>query len=113
MPTVYIVQNPQGKEIEPARKFGTFKVILTGHEHPDLAITKLAMALRAMRSDDYLLQIGTVFNIGLATHLALVFTDSSLQVLVWQPETYTYKIQYINLNGNSLKSPNTAANRGR
>lgn len=108
MPTVYVVQDPQGKEISVAREFGPLKVLLKGTETAPAAIEKLVRILQNIEPGDFILQIGHPINIGLATHFALLFSGGNLNVLVWRRESYRYIIEEIRLD-ECDKSAYTAA----
>lgn len=106
-PYVYVVQDPEGKEITDAREFGNIRVILTGRESTAQAIALLRSALKSFKPTDYLLLVGRSINMGLATHLALCQTGGVLNLLVWQREHWAYKVETINIHDNTNKSTNT------
>lgn len=112
MPIIYVVQDPDGKEIAVAREYGQLCVMLNGRETTGLAIEKLTSHLQSITRDDFLLQIGSPLNIGIATHLALLFNEGELNLLVWHRQTYKYNIEHITTY-ESTKSPNAAATHGR
>lgn len=92
---VWIVQDPCGKDITPARSYGELRVMLTGKESTFQAIHKLEAFLKDIQPQDYLLQIGLPINVGLATHFALLFTGGSINLLVWDRVRYTYNVEPI------------------
>ena len=102
-PIVYIVTDPDGKDLSTARKYGTFRVILTGKETTEQAIEKLDKALENFKLGDYLLPIGKSINMGLAIHFAwghLDFntpqeTSLDLNVLIWRRQQQDYTVESI------------------
>lgn len=97
MATVYIVQDPETRNIEPARRFGQIVVILNGKETPTQAAHKLVRALDAMTEEDFLLLIGNPLFIGLACHVALTALGGQMQALVWDRKHLTYNIEKVEL----------------
>ena len=106
-PIVYVVQDPDGKEITLAKPFGKFYVILTGKETVQQAVYKLHKALVDFTDKDYLLPIGKSVNMGIAIHFAweaLKQKDKqepfvilpTLKLLIWQREQYAYIVEEIN-----------------
>lgn len=93
MNTVFVVQNPLQKSLLPAEKFGKLHVVLNGHETLHEAVDKLVKAFKSMSPSDYLIQVGSPMNIGIATHLALEACDGSVQLLIWDRVTLSYNIQ--------------------
>lgn len=89
-PIVYVVQNPGSKNILPAEKHGKLRVILSGDETPKEATEKLFDNLKHILPHDYLVQIGSPLNIGIATHLAMCCNAGLLNILVWDQTNYTY-----------------------
>jgi hypothetical protein len=96
-PRVYVVQDPEGKEIADARSFGTIRVILTGRESTSQAITVLQSTLKDFQEQDFLLLVGRSINMGLAVHLALTQTGGVLNLLVWHREHWAYTKETINI----------------
>lgn len=96
MNKVFVVQDPDGKEIALARPFGTFHVILTGKENTHEAELKLQKALRDFKSTDYLLPIGKSINMGLAIHYAIKACAGPVNVLIWRREQYDYTVEVVN-----------------
>lgn len=92
---VYVVQDPDGKEILPARKHGKLRVILNGRENSAEAVRELTKVLMNIRPQDLLLQIGSPRNIGIATHLALLYNHGKLNTLLWQRWDYDYTVETI------------------
>ena len=96
--TVFVVQDPDGKEIMLAKRYGTFRVILTGKETTSQAITKLQEALVDFTPSDYLLPIGKSINMGLAVHMAIIACKGKpVNVLVWRRQQYDYTVETIQL----------------
>lgn len=103
-PTVFVVQDPDGKEIMLAKKYGTFSVILTGKESTEQAQFKLKRALLDFKPTDFLLPIGKSLNMGMAIHYAWealrsnkFYACSNLNVLIWRREEYDYSVESITL----------------
>ena len=103
-PTVFVVQDPDGKEITLAAKYGKLHVILTGKESTDVALNKLHRVLSEMKPGDYLLPIGKSINMGIAIHFAWHYLKINslcnpvdLNILVWRREQYEYTVETINL----------------
>jgi hypothetical protein len=97
---VYVVMDPRGKNLLPAKEFGELQIMLTGRESNKDAWGKLMHDLGDMQSEDYLLLIGNPVFIGMATHLAIsYFMDRDLgqvNFLVWNPKKYEYRIERTN-----------------
>jgi hypothetical protein len=94
---VYVVQDPEGKEITDAKSYGTIRVILTGKEHTSQAIILLTQTLKHFKPHDYLLLVGRSINMGIAMHLALRQTGGVLNLLVWHREHWAYTKETINI----------------
>ena|SRR5438105_10414354 len=109
--TVFVVQNPDGKEILPAGKFGRLHVILTGKEHPTMAFRKLREHMIAFKDTDFLLPIGSPLNIGLAMRVAFE-KSSTINVLVWDRQSYNYNVERIT-DECITKSAHATANIGQ
>ena len=93
MPTVFVVQDPQDKNILPARDHGTLLVML---QHSDIAkgtehcIERMAKLLQDMQQGDFILPIGDPVLIGIAFHMAFTLLEGRVKVLRWNREKYTY-----------------------
>ena len=104
-PIVYIVTDPDGKDLSTARKFGKFHVILTGRESTQEALDKLYGGLFKFRSCDYLLPIGKSINMGLAIHMAWCSLDDNtpemepvdLNILVWRRQQQDYTVEKVTI----------------
>lgn len=102
-PIVYIVTEPDGKDLSTARKFGKFHVILKGNETTEQAIEKLYGNLFKFRACDYLLPIGKSINMGIAIHLAWCHLDDNtpeqvpieLNILVWRKQQQDYTVEKV------------------
>lgn len=99
--TVYVIQNPESKDISEAKSFGNIRVILSGKESLQEAVVILRQALINFKETDYIVLVGKSVIMGIATHFALEATGGIVQFLVWQWETQSYKIQHINTYGNN------------
>lgn len=97
MRTVYVVQDPNGKDISDARDFGKLKLLLTGHETIREAAAVLRDKLSNFTEQDYLLMIGSAINMGLAAHIALSATNGKANFLVWSKESWSYKVESVNI----------------
>lgn len=97
MNKVFVVQNPDGKEINSATVHGELRVILTGRETLECAMEKLCKHLKHITPNDFLLLIGSPVSVGLAMHLALTFNEGKLKLLIWDREQYRYNIKEINI----------------
>lgn len=109
VPIVYVVQDPAGKEILPASRFGKLQVILTGKEKTSLAVDKLAETLKNFKPDDYLLPIGSPVNVGVATHIAMLVNGGDIKMLLWDRENYAYNVEHITLHDDTDQPVNTTA----
>lgn len=110
---VYIIQDPNGKDISDARAFGKLRVLLTGHETIREAAAVLRDKLVGFTEHDYLLLVGSAINMGLAAHIALAITKGKVNFLVWNKENWSYKVESINIyerDDRNDKPVNTAAN---
>lgn len=97
-PIVYVVQNVHGKNLLPAEKFGTLRVLLQGRESQQEAVAKLAQGLMDFRAGvDYLLPIGHPIFIGIASHIVLSLTQGTMNVLLWRPEEYKYQNELVTI----------------
>lgn len=102
---VFVVQDPDGKEIIEARQHGELHVILTGKEDTKTAMRKLHRALDDFQPQDFLLPVGKSINMGMAmivAHRALELEvpsdkDVVLKCLVWRREAYNYIIENITI----------------
>ena len=118
---VYVVQDPEGKEITDAKSYGTIRVILTGKERSSQAISLLTQTLKHFQPHDYLLLVGKSINMGLAMHLALRQTGGVLNLLVCHREHWAYTKETINLQeqnestdwspGNQSTNPTTVVRK--
>lgn len=110
--TVYIVQDPNGKDISDARDFGKLKVLLTGHETIREAAVALRDKLKFFTDQDYLLMVGSAINMGLAAHCALAANSGKANFLVWNKESWSYKVESVNIyesDNRNDKPANSAA----
>jgi hypothetical protein len=93
---VFVVQDPQQRNIIPARDFGEIEVILRGEEPIDVAIERLEAALLKITVNDYLLPIGNPVFIGVAFYFALLNLHK-LHVLVWDRVHFKYNVELVEL----------------
>ena len=99
-PTVYVIQDSPGKNLLPARDYGSLKILLT---HPDtkrdpvFVAKKLQLQLKDITPSDYLLLVGEPIAIGLATHIALHNTHGIVRVLRWVREEYRYEERIVEI----------------
>src|ERR1700753_4070333 len=96
MKTVYVVQEPDGKNILPAREYGKIHVILSGKEPIGQVPELLHRSLRKYTPDDYLLLVGNPRNIALAFHVALQYSNE-VNLLAWQAHSYDYRVEKLNV----------------
>lgn len=102
---VFVVQDPDGKEIIEARQYGELHVILTGKEDTQTAMRKLRRALDNFQPQDFLLPIGKSINMGMAMIVAqraleigaLEPKNVVLKCLIWRREAYSYTIENITI----------------
>ncbi|TAK94337.1 hypothetical protein EPO05_06480 [Patescibacteria group bacterium] len=94
MRTVFVIQDVNGKNLLPAGEHGKLRVILSGREDPETAMSKLQDAMEGFTSIDFLLLIGSPINIALAAHIALRKLGS-VNFLVWDRTNYRYNIERI------------------
>jgi hypothetical protein len=100
MAKVYIVQEPGDKNILPAREFGEFKVLLLntdirqGTEH---CLNVLAGKLLDVSCNDCILPIGDPFYIGIATAIALHYSQDGINILRYSRENITYNKEFVNI----------------
>jgi hypothetical protein len=88
-----VVQEVQGKNILPAKKYGEFKFILPYGQVPmDASATVYAMGLNmtTITRDDYVLAIGDPIAIGIACALACKFTGGDFNILKWDRQERIY-----------------------
>ncbi len=101
-PRVYIVQESDGKDLSPARKFGELKVLLPiGRQvtiTSDSVVETLRTKLRGFGSRDHLLLLGDPISIGIATALALEENKGRCNVLKWDRRNHCYESILVDLN---------------
>ena len=91
--TVYVTQDSPGKNLVPAQKYGTLKVLLTPADikkGPSFMAVKLYRLLEDITPFDSVLLIGDPIAIGLTMHIALHNTHGIVNVLRWDRQTYEY-----------------------
>lgn len=91
---VYVVMDPRGKNLLPAKEFGELYIMLNGREPNDFALERLRESLAHFRETDYLLLIGNPVFIGLASAIILERLKR-VNFLVWDPHHYNYKLEKI------------------
>lgn len=100
MSKVFVVQDTD-RNLLPAKEFGTLRVMLTysdtvlGYEH---VLKKLQKEMAGITSKDYLLCIGDPVAIGLAVHVAFMFTNGNISILKWDRVKYEYRKVEIRTN---------------
>jgi hypothetical protein len=94
MPIVYVTQEPQGKNISQATRFGEIKILFP----PDFnagfsagqAASKLMLLLSNYTENDFLLLIGDPVLIGIATAVAAHWANGKVQMLKWDNQDRLY-----------------------
>jgi len=91
---VYITQEQKGKNLLPARSFGSFKVMLPegmqiGFSGGQVA-AKLKLELSEYNDDDYLLLIGDPIIIGIAVAVAGFWNNGKVKLLKWDRQEKVY-----------------------
>lgn len=94
---VYIIQDPNGKDISDARAFGKLKILLSGHETIREAAVVLRDKLSGFTGQDYLLLVGSAINMGLAAHIAFTVAKGKVNFLVWNKENWAYKVESVDI----------------
>jgi len=99
MSKVYVVQNTD-RNITPARRYGELQVMLSWHDvdrGTDHLVHKLSEELNGIKQEDFLLCIGDPIAIGIAVHIALIFTDGKINILRWDRKKFDYKKEEIRI----------------
>lgn len=90
---VYVVQEAQGKNILPAKKYGEFIFILPQGQvpmDPEITIASMKSKMIDFTSKDYLLAIGDPVAIAIGCAIASKMTLGNFQILKWDRQEYTY-----------------------
>jgi hypothetical protein len=96
MPTVYVTQESLGKNLEPAKKFGSIRVLLRHDETSGRCdyshiFQRLSKELRDFDpSQDFLLNVGEPHAVGLAYSLVLDQSKGQFSLLKWIRRTQEY-----------------------
>lgn len=91
MRTVLVIQDPEGKNLTPARDFGEINIVLRGNESTGVAYLKLNTAIKQCDHTDFLLLIGNPIYIAMASHMWFVHHGKA-NLLVWNREKYRYDL---------------------
>lgn len=90
---VYVVQDPEGKNILAAKKFGKLEALLPPGQitlSPGPSILKLRQKLQKFCDDDYLLLIGDPIAIALAAMIAGANNTGRVKFLKWDKQERQY-----------------------
>lgn len=89
--TVYIIQAPTGKNLEPAKQYGDLTVMLRGNESKKEAQDKLITYLSDFKPNDFLLLIGSPLFIAIA--VVAISQREVVQLLIWDREHQKYNVE--------------------
>ena len=90
---VFVVQEVRGKNLTPAKEFGTLQLLLSRdqiHLDPKPAINSLHEGLQNFTDEDYLLLIGDPIAIGISVQVAASYNFGRVKVLKWDKEQSNY-----------------------
>ena len=91
---VYLVQETGRHNFEPAKAFGSIKVLLPfGYQmgiDAEYVVEKIHEGLEDIEPDDYLLLAGDPALIGLTTAVAADYLDGKVNLLKWDRQEKTY-----------------------
>ena len=95
---VYVIQEPVGKNINPASEFGEIKYLLRGDSQilfsAGFVTNSMKSQLSNFNDNDYLLLIGDPVAIGIATAIACQWNQGRAKLLKWdRQESKYYPIQ--------------------
>lgn len=94
MPKVFVVQQQEGKNILPAKKYGTLTLLLPSdlnlHLGVEETINDLKKKLAGFSSEDYILPIGDPVAIGLVFAVALQINSGFCKVCKWDRQEREY-----------------------
>lgn len=93
MSTVFVVQEVEGKNLLPARQFGTLEALLPQGQIallPGPSIFKLRQKLKNYSDTDYLLLVGDPVAIALAAMVAASFNNGKVNFLKWDRQERQY-----------------------
>lgn len=93
MRIVYVVQDSPGKNLEPAKKFGEIKILLSPRDAEKDSfdiLMKLRDRLIRVESEDYVLLIGDPLAIGL-TMMVIFDRVNGINALRWDRKRYKYE----------------------
>ena len=99
MKIVYIVQDSPGKNLIPAKEFGSFVFLLKPREvfiSPENIVDILFKRMKNIENGDYVLLIGDPLAIGLAMLVASELVDM-FYVLRWNKHKYEYRKEEVNV----------------
>lgn len=92
--TVFVVQESHGKNLVPAKKHGTLKILLSykdTQQEPNIILGKLAERMIDIEEEDFILLIGDPLAIGL-TLIAAFDLVKCINVLRWDRNNYVYEV---------------------
>lgn len=93
---VYVIQDSPGKNLEPAKEYGSITIMLNGGEHSGEANIKLQDYLKNFNPiHDYLLLIGNPVFIAIAAMILTTVAHEyrmSIKVLLWDKTHYKYNV---------------------
>jgi hypothetical protein len=94
MPHVYITQDFGDKNLIPARKYGTIRVLLPPTRQIVFSsapsVRRLREGLKNFSDEDYLLLIGDPAAIGIATSIASEINRGRFKLLKWDRQEADY-----------------------
>jgi hypothetical protein len=93
MAKVYVVQEVQGKNILPAKQYGSFVFILPYGQVPmetEATVALMKAAMVDFSTEDYILAIGDPVAIGMACSIASFRTKGNFQILKWDRQEHEY-----------------------
>lgn len=93
MSRVFVVQDPQEKNILPAQAYGELKILLPAGNvvfsiAPTIAV--LRQGMRGITSDDFILAIGDPIAIGIASAIACENCGGLVKFLKWDRQERLY-----------------------
>ena len=101
--TVYVIQEPAGKNIISAQEYGTIKIILPASSQVVFnsipTMRKIYRALENFNDDDYLLLLGDPVAIGIAAAIASRNNFGRVNMLKWDKQEFRYIPVTVDING--------------
>lgn len=96
-PTVYIVQEVDGRSFLPAQRFGALQLLMENnrrsiHLNPTPVIRELDEKLQDAKPGDYLVPAGNPTAIAIAAVLLALRTQGQFRVLQWDNRDHEYYV---------------------